>query len=106
MDKKFISQSTKIYDSIVCHTQGDNIEFWYARDVMPLLGYTRWENFSNAITRAMNSCKTSGVSIDDHFREVTKMIIYRQWWSTFYTRLCIDTLRMLPHCPKWRSKKA
>lgn len=74
MDKKFISQSTKIYDSIVCHTQGDNIEFWYARDVMPLLGYTRWENFSNAITRAMDSCKTSGVSIDDHFREVTKMI--------------------------------
>ena len=74
MDKKFVSQSTKIYDSIVCHTQDDNIEFWYARDVMPLLGYTRWENFSNAITRAMNSCKTSGVSIDDHFREVTKMI--------------------------------
>lgn len=74
MDKKFVSQSTKIYDSIVCHTQDDNIEFWYARDVMPLLGYTRWENFSNAITRAMNSCKTSGVSTDDHFRDVTKMI--------------------------------
>lgn len=74
MDKKFVSQSTKIYDSIVCHTQDDNIEFWYARDVMPLLGYTRWENFSNAIMRAMDSCKTSGVSTDDHFREVTKMI--------------------------------
>lgn len=75
MDRKFISQATQVYDSIICHTKDDDIEFWYARDLMPLLGYTRWENFSNAISRAMDSCKTSDIAVDDHFREVTKMIM-------------------------------
>ena len=50
------------------------IEYWRARDLMPLLGYTRWENFSNAIQRAMESCETSGITVSDHFRDVTKMI--------------------------------
>ena len=39
-----------------------------------MLGYARWENFVVAVGRAMESCKTLGISIDDHFREVTKMI--------------------------------
>lgn len=41
---------------------------------MLLLGYERWENFDKAISRAMESCETSGIEISDHFREVTKMI--------------------------------
>lgn len=51
-----------------------SVEDWRARDLMPLLGYTRWENFNNAIQRAMESCETSGVNVSDHFRDVTKMI--------------------------------
>lgn len=50
------------------------VEYWRARDLMPLLGYTRWENFNNAIQRAMESCETSGVNVSDHFRDVTKMV--------------------------------
>jgi len=50
------------------------VEIWFARDLQPLLGYARWENFQVAINRAVESCKTQGVSIDDHFREVTKMV--------------------------------
>ncbi len=50
------------------------VEYWRARDLMPLLGYTRWENFNNAIQRAMESCETSGINVSDHFRDVTKMI--------------------------------
>ena len=38
------------------------------------LGYARWENFMVAVGRAMESCKTLGNNIDDHFREVTKMV--------------------------------
>jgi hypothetical protein len=41
---------------------------------MPLLGYERWENFDKAIGRAIESCKTSGIEVSDHFREVTKMM--------------------------------
>ena len=41
---------------------------------MPLLGYERWENFDKAIGRAVESCRTSGREVSDHFREVTKMV--------------------------------
>ncbi|MGE4286782.1 MAG: DNA damage-inducible protein D, partial [Phycisphaerae bacterium] len=36
--------------------------------------YARWENFLNAIRRAIESCKTAGYEITDHFRGVTKMV--------------------------------
>lgn len=51
-----------------------NIEFGYARELMPLLGYEQWENFDKAASRAMESCETSGIEVSDHFREVTKMV--------------------------------
>jgi len=54
--------------------EGNNIEIWYARELQQVLGYARWENFVVAIGRAMESCKTLGVNVDDHFREITKMI--------------------------------
>lgn len=54
--------------------EGNAVEVWYARDLQLVLGYARWENFVVAIGRAMEACKTLGVSVDDHFREVTKMI--------------------------------
>ena len=54
--------------------EGNTIEVWYARELQQVLGYSRWENFAVAIGRAMESCKTLGISIDDHFREVTKMV--------------------------------
>lgn len=38
------------------------------------MGYARWENFLTLITRAVESCKTTGFDPDDHFRGVTKMI--------------------------------
>lgn len=52
-----------------------SLDFWYAREVAPLLGYKRWENFSSAIDRAKAACKNSGEDVEDHFREVTKMIV-------------------------------
>ena len=41
---------------------------------MPHLGYGRWENFNNAMGRAMESCISSGTEVMDHFREDMKMI--------------------------------
>lgn len=74
MDRKRIGEIKKQFDVVIHSDENENIEFWYARDLMPLLGYDRWENFDKAISRAMLSCETSGVEITDHFREVTKMI--------------------------------
>lgn len=74
MDKLRIKMIMEQYDKVVHKEEEVNIEFWYARELMPLLGYERWENFEKAIRRAMNSCETGGINILDHFREVTKMV--------------------------------
>ena len=74
MDKKRIEQIRQKYDLIMHVNEEADVEFWYARELMELLGYNRWENFDKAVCRAMESCKTSGIEILDHFREVTKMI--------------------------------
>ena len=74
MEKTKISQSIEVFNAISHTEQEGQIEYWLARDLMPYLGYSRWENFFNAIQRALDSCETSGVSVSDHFREVTKMV--------------------------------
>lgn len=78
MDKKLILQYKSSFDSIVRHIESNDnqgqVEVWYARELQTILGYVRWENFLVAIGRALESCRTQGVSVEDHFREVTKMV--------------------------------
>jgi len=50
----------------------DGTEFWSARDLMSPLGYTRWENFSAAIERAMIAAEVQDHPVDVLFRGVTK----------------------------------
>jgi DNA-damage-inducible protein D len=52
----------------------DGIEYWLARELQILLGYTSWRNFINAVTKAKESCKTSREEILDHFVDVDKMV--------------------------------
>ena len=75
MDKKRIEQIKQQFDLVVQKDDSADVEFWYARDLMVLLGYDRWENFDKAIQRATDSCKTSGIEVENHFREVTKMVV-------------------------------
>ncbi|MEI8232691.1 MAG: DNA damage-inducible protein D [bacterium] len=51
-----------------------DLEYWSARDLMPILGYTTWRMFNNALDRAKESCKKSDQSIKYHFVDVDKMI--------------------------------
>lgn len=77
MDKNSIIRYKTSFDDIAQYIEGDNgeqVEVWFARDLMPVLGYARWENFQSAIGRAIDSCNSQNINVDDHFREVTKMI--------------------------------
>ena len=71
---KTIYAMKNAFDEIVKIIQEEAVEFWYARDLMALLGYDRWENFHKAIERAIDSCKASEIEPADHFRSVTKMV--------------------------------
>ena len=78
MDKNSILQYKSAFDGIVRHVESDDakdqIEVWFARELQTILGYARWENFLVAIHRAVASCKSQDINVDDHFREVTKMV--------------------------------
>ena len=78
MDKQSIIQYKSAFDAIATYIESENgkekVEVWFARELQEVLGYARWENFQAAINRAVESCNTQGINVDDHFREVTKMI--------------------------------
>ena len=74
MNIKIVEQRQRKFDEITHTVPGENIDFWFARDIQEPLGYARWENFITAIKRAMVSCETSGYQIKDHFRGITKMV--------------------------------
>lgn len=50
------------------------VDYWLAREMLDILGYVRWENFQEAVKRAMSACEGSGASVGAHFRETTKMV--------------------------------
>lgn len=56
------------------HTREDGGEYWEARELAQVLGYTRWEQFPGVISKAQRACEQSGQDVQDHFREAPKLI--------------------------------
>lgn len=52
----------------------DNLEFWSARDLMPVLEYTKWQNFKTVLLKAQIACENSGNDPADHFTDASKMV--------------------------------
>lgn len=73
MKKEIIQSLTKTFEDYANKTES-GVEFWLARDLQHLLGYSEWRNFNKVITKAKTSCEASGNSILDHFVEFNKMV--------------------------------
>ena len=65
--------NTTTFESIK-HINENGNEYWYARELMQALEYTRWGNFEKVIEKAKLACELSENSISDHFADISKMV--------------------------------
>ena len=73
-EKSKLAELKEKFDSIINTDEKENIEYWYARDLQVLLGYTQWRNFLEVMKKAMISCESAGFTVSNHFAEVSKMV--------------------------------
>ena len=69
---KEIDKNNKSFENIK-HIDENGVEFWYARELMPILQYSNWQNFEKIIDKAKISCENSGISVFEHFIDVNKL---------------------------------
>ncbi|MFZ2975710.1 MAG: hypothetical protein WA055_03770 [Candidatus Moraniibacteriota bacterium] len=68
-----INSLNKDFESIK-KVNKQSVEYWEARELMPLLGYIEWRKFEGVILRAKDACETSNQKVSDHFVGAAKMI--------------------------------
>ena len=68
-----IDKNNKSFEDIK-HIDENGVEFWYARELMPILQYSNWQNFEKIIDKAKISCENSGISVFEHFIDINKTI--------------------------------
>ncbi len=70
MKKELIASLLARFERV--RTELDGTDCWSARDLQEILGYTKWQNFQNAIEKAKEACINAGEKSDDHFLNVTR----------------------------------
>ena len=68
-----IDNTNKSFEDIK-HIDENGVEVWYARELMPIIQYSNWQNFEKIIDKAKISCQNSDISVLDHFTDVNKMV--------------------------------
>ncbi len=52
----------------------NGVEYWTARELLPLLGYANWQKAKDVIDRAIQACVKSGQDINNHFTQSVEMV--------------------------------
>ena len=73
MKKEEITKFISLFDTLKHQEKSQDIEFWLARDLQKLLGYSEWRNFNEVINKAKKSCEASKNNVSSHFVDVNKM---------------------------------
>jgi len=74
MKKETMIQLHASFEQLVYTDSETGAEYWHAREIQSLLGYSSWQSFSDVIGRAIVACENSGQNSEDHFRGVPKMV--------------------------------
>lgn len=69
--KELINENQSFED--IKHIDEEGVEFWYARELMTILEYNKWENFEKVINKAKDACENSGINVFEHFPDVGKL---------------------------------
>jgi DNA-damage-inducible protein D len=75
MKKEIIVQLHSSFEQSVHKDTERGTEFWLARDLQNLLGYSKWENFAKVIEKARTACKNAGYEVADHFLDIRKKVL-------------------------------
>jgi len=73
MKNDLIQQMTQSFEGHAQETE-NGIEYWLARDIQHLLGYTEWRNFLSIVSKAKTACEVSDHPVQDHFVDINKMV--------------------------------
>ena len=76
MNTDHINHYRQAFEATAHEAQG--VEFWFARDLQVLFGYTEWRNFLRVVEKAVDAAQNSDRSTADHFAGVSKMIENKQ----------------------------
>jgi DNA-damage-inducible protein D len=74
VEKQLIVKMQGQFDALAQEVPGENVEYWFARDLQAPLGYTKWERFAGVIAKAKESCKNAGIPVENHFADVSKKV--------------------------------
>jgi DNA-damage-inducible protein D len=74
MKQELIKKLHASFEDVAYEQNG--VEYWLARDLQELLGYSEWRNFLNVVEKAKVACENSGHIPADQFVDITKLITH------------------------------
>jgi len=75
MDKAIVVRLHSSFEEMVQKHPEAGTEFWCARDLQMLLGYSQWRSFAAVIEKAITACQKAGYDPKDHFAHIGKMVV-------------------------------